>query len=127
MRRDKQDRELHTPKDQMADHALRSDTHTFRNVVGDIKVRRPNRADDLCHGGRPGVGLNSVPEEGSDGTSDDGEAREVPAKGCTHGNGKRDVELGADHAVEDKRDSADQTAKDDAHHRLTPVMDASVP
>ena len=61
-----------------------------------------------------------MPEEGCDGSGDDGEAGEVPAEGGAHGHGEGDVETSTDHAVEDQGDGADQTAKDDADDSLAP-------
>lgn len=62
-----------------------------------------------------------MPEQGSDSSGDNSEAREVPAEGCTDGHWVGDVEPGADHTVENERDGTNKTTEDDAYDSLTPV------
>jgi hypothetical protein len=117
---DEQNGELQGPEEQVADHPLCGDADALRDVVGDVEVGGPDGTDDLSHGRRPSVCLDGVPEQGGDGTSDNGESREVPAERSTSGNGEGDVEPGANDTVEDERDSAGQTTEDDAYDCLAP-------
>jgi len=118
--RDEEDRELNTPEDEMADHALGGDANALRDVVGDVEIGGPDGADYLSHSGRSSIRLYGVPKQGSDGTNDDGEPREVPAERGTDGDRVGDVEASTNHAVENERDGADQAAKDDADNGLAP-------
>lgn len=118
--RDEEDGKLDTPKDQVADHALGCDADALRDMVRDVKVGWPDGPDDLGHGSRAGVGLDSMPEKGRDGTSDNGESREVPSERRTNGDWVGNVEPSTDHTVEDQRYGADQASKDDADNGLAP-------
>ena len=80
VRRRKKNRELDRPKDQVANHLLRSNANRFRDMVGDVKIRRPDSSDTLSHCGGASIRLNGVPEEGSYHTGHDGEARKVPSE-----------------------------------------------
>ena len=115
-----QNRELDCPENQVADHALGGDADALRDVVGDVQIGRPDGSDDLGHGGGSSIGLDGMPEERGDGTDDDSEATGVEAEAGPHGHGEGNVQPGADHSVEDKRDRAGQAAKDDADDSLTP-------
>lgn len=118
--RDKKNRELDTPEDEMADHALSGDANALWDVVRDVEVRGPDRSDDLGHGSGARVGLDGMPEQGGDGTDDDSEPGEVPAEGGTDGNGVWGVEPSADHTVEHEGNGAHQATEDDADDSLTP-------
>jgi hypothetical protein len=120
---DQENGELHSPEYEMTDHLLGGDSNGFRDVIWDVKIRRPNGSNDLSHCCGTGVGLDCVPEERGDGTNNNGESREIPPKGCTHRNGERNMESGTDHTIEDQRDSAYQAAKNDTDNRLSPVSE----
>ena len=80
MRWSQQDWKLNSPKDQMRYHLLSSDANGLRDMIGDIEIRRPDGTNHLGHCGGTGISLDCVPEESSDSTDNDCEAREVPAK-----------------------------------------------
>ncbi|KAB5533383.1 hypothetical protein GE09DRAFT_359817 [Coniochaeta sp. 2T2.1] len=120
MRRDQQDGELHQPEDTLAHYALRRNAYVVGYMVRDVEIGRPDGPDDLRHGRGPGVGLDDVSEQGGDAAGDDGEPREVPAEQGAHGHGERDVQTGADDAVQDNRDGAHQAAEDDGYDGLAP-------
>lgn len=104
----------------MANHLLRSQTNRLGDMIRHVEVRRPDCPDHLCHRRRAGVSLNRMPEQRRDSSSDNCEACKVKSEGSTSGDGVRNVETGADEAVEDKWNGAHQTAADDAVNRLTP-------
>ena len=104
----------------MGDHLLGRDADGLWNVVGDVEIRWPDCADALSHGSRSGVGLNSVPEECSDHTDDDGEAGEVPTEGGAHCDGEGNVEASTDHTVEDEGNGAADGSEDDTVDGLAP-------
>lgn len=120
--RNQENGKLNEPKDQVAEHLLRRHTNAFGYGVGNVQVGGPDGADHLGHGGRAGIRLNGVPEEGGDGSSDDGKLGEVPSKRGSGGDGVRDVQTSSDEAVEDEGDGADKTAEYDGDNGFSPGM-----
>lgn len=120
MWRSKQDRKLDRPEDDMADHLLSGDPNRCRDMVGDVKIGRPDSTNALSHCCRSSVGLNSMPEERSSHSYDDGETSEVPAEGRLHSHGEGYVKTGSKNTVQDQWHSAAKTSEDDADNGLTP-------
>jgi hypothetical protein len=112
----KKDRKLNSPKDKMADHLLGSNANRFRDVIGDIQIRGPNRSDHLGHCSGASISLDGVPEQGSDHTDDHSETGEVPPERRSQGDGEGNMELCSNTAIENKWYSADKTAENDAVH-----------
>lgn len=111
---------MNRPEDEVANHLLGSDANTFRYMIWDVQIRGPYRANTLGHRRGSGVGLNGVPEEGSDHTNDDGEAGEVPSKGGPHCNRERHMKTSTNNTIEYERDGTANGSKDDTVHSLAP-------
>ena len=63
VRRCQQDRELDRPEDEVGEELLAGNSCALGQVIRQIQVRWPNGTDDLSHGSRTGVCLNSMPKE----------------------------------------------------------------
>lgn len=123
VRRDEQDRELHHPKDEVADHLLRRETDRLGYVVRNVEIRRPDGTDHLRHGSRAGIGLDSMPEECSHGTSDDGKPGKVPTEGGTSRDRIGNMKSGANETVEDEGNRAHETTAYDTVYGFAPIQE----
>lgn len=101
-----QNRELNGPEDQVTDHLLGGDADRRGDVVGNVKIRWPDRSDHLGDSSGASVCLNGVPEKSGGHTSDDSKFGEVPTERRAHGDGERDMETSSKHTVQHERDSA---------------------
>lgn len=85
---------------------MRRDSNGLWDVVGDVKIGRPDGSDHLGDSSRAGVRLNGVPEESSSHANDDSEFGKVPAERGAHGNREGYVETSSKYTIEDKRNGA---------------------